>query len=158
MTTAIYPGTFDPFTLGHVDLIERAAKLYEKVIVAIADSPKKQPLFSLEERLQLGHTLFKPLPNVQLLGFDGLLVDFVRQHYAEVVIRGIRTIGDFDFELQLARMNRYLSPGLETVFLLPGEQYTHISATLVREIASLHGDVSTLVPAVVSTALKTKFK
>jgi pantetheine-phosphate adenylyltransferase len=158
MTTAIYPGTFDPFTLGHVDLIERAAKLYDKVIVAIANSPQKLPLFSLEERLQLGQTLFAQLPNVQLAGFDSLLVDFVRQHKAQVVIRGIRTIGDFDFELQLARMNRHLLPGLETIFLLPGEQYTHISATLVREIASLHGDVSTLVPAVVKTALKTKFK
>jgi pantetheine-phosphate adenylyltransferase len=153
MTIAIYPGTFDPFTLGHVDLVLRAAGLFERVIVAIAASPSKQPLFSLTERLALGQNLFSSIPNVEALPFSGLLVDFARQQQANVVIRGIRSVGDFEFEEQLARMNAHLQPGLETLFMLPAVQYAHISSTLVREIAGLGGDVSSLVPAAVSQVL-----
>ncbi|MFN7097317.1 MAG: pantetheine-phosphate adenylyltransferase [Gammaproteobacteria bacterium] len=156
MMIAVYPGTFDPFTLGHVDLVQRAARLFDKLIVAIAASPGKQPMFTLEERIALGKTLFKSLPQVEVIGFDGLLIDFVVKHHAGVLVRGIRTIGDFDFELQLARMNRHLRPEVETMFILPSEKYIHISATLVREIAALGGDISTLVPAIVKSEMDKK--
>ncbi|NNM59937.1 MAG: pantetheine-phosphate adenylyltransferase [Legionellales bacterium] len=149
MTIAIYPGTFDPFTLGHVDLVERAVRLFDKLIVAVASSTRKQPLFDLTQRVEWGKSLFAGLPTVEVIGFDGLLIDLVSLHHANVIMRGIRTIGDFDFELQLARMNRHLQPDIETVFILPSEKYCHISATLVREISALGGDVSTLVPDIV---------
>lgn len=153
MTIAIYPGTFDPFTLGHVDLVERAARLFEKVIVAVATSTQKQTLFDLTERTKLGQAIFEPFSNVEVTHFKGLLMDFAKAQDAQVVVRGIRTIGDFDFELQLARMNRHLEPGVETMFILPSEKYGHISATLVREIAALGGDISSLVPENVKCAL-----
>lgn len=156
MTIAVYPGTFDPFTLGHVDLVQRASRLFDKLVVAIATSSNKHPIFSLEERIKLGKELFKKLPNVEVIGFDGLLIDFVSEHNAKVLVRGIRTIGDFDFELQLARMNRHLKPDVETMFILPSEKYIHISATLVREIAALGGDISTLVPDIINTAMDKK--
>ncbi len=149
MTIAVYPGTFDPFTLGHVDLVERASRLFDKLVVAVAESSRKQPMFDLDERLGWGTSLFQHLPTVEVVSFDGLLIDLVTLHQADVVVRGIRTIGDFDFEMQLARMNRHLKPSMETVFILPSEKYCHISATLVREIAVLGGDVSTLVPDLV---------
>lgn len=156
MTKAVYPGTFDPFTLGHVDLVQRASRLFDKLVIAIAASPNKQPVFNYDERIKLGKELFKKLPNVEVHGFDGLLIDFVAKHKANVLVRGIRTIGDFDFELQLARMNRHMNPDVETMFILPSEKYIHISATLVREIAALGGDVSTLVPDIVKHELDNK--
>lgn len=158
MTIAIYPGTFDPFTLGHVDVIKRAAMLFERVIVAVAASAAKQTLFTLEERLAFGQKIFKNEPTIAVQSFTGLLVDFVKQQQATVILRGIRHGGDFDFEQQLARMNTRLSPGLETLFILPAETYAPISATLVREIAMLGGDVASLVPEVVYKALTNKFK
>jgi pantetheine-phosphate adenylyltransferase len=156
MTIAVYPGTFDPFTLGHVDLVQRASRLFDKLVIAIAASPNKHPVFNFEERVALGKTLFKNMPNVEVLGFNGLLIDFVAKQKANVLVRGIRTIGDFDFELQLARMNRHLKPDVETMFILPSEKYIHISATLVREIAALGGDVSTLVPEIIKLELDKK--
>lgn len=156
MVAAVYPGTFDPFTLGHVDLVERAARLFDKLIVAIAANPQKMPLFTMAERIALGQQLFQSIPNVTVVGFDGLLIDFVTQQHAGVLVRGIRTIGDFDFELQLARMNRHLQPDIETLFIMPSEKYIHISSTLVREIAALGGDISTLVPNLIKTALDHK--
>lgn len=157
MTIAVYPGTFDPFTLGHLDLVERAARLFDKIIVAIAASTAKKPWLSLAERVALGQELFQPYSNVEVRGFEGLLLDFVTEQQAQVLIRGIRTIGDFDFELQLARMNRHLQPKIETLFILPSEKYIHISATLVREIAVLGGDISTLVPTIVQQHISNKY-
>lgn len=158
MVIAVYPGTFDPFTLGHLDLVERASRLFDKVIIAIASSAQKKTLFSLNERVAIGKELFQSFDKVEVIGFEGLLIDFVAEHQAQVLMRGIRTIGDFDLEIQLARMNRHLQPHVETMFILPSEKYIHISATLVREIAMLKGDVSTLVPASVLRHITKKIK
>jgi pantetheine-phosphate adenylyltransferase len=155
---AVYPGTFDPITLAHADLIERAAKLFKHVTVAIAASPHKKPLFDINERMLLAKSTLKHIPNVTIEGFSGLLVDFAKAHDAEVAIRGLRSVGDFDYEFQLARMNRDLAPWLETVFLTPKESYAFISSTLVREIASLHGSVDKFVAADVVKALIGKFR
>lgn len=158
MKTVIFPGTFDPITLGHVDLIERAAKLFDKVVLAIASSEKKQPLFSLEQRIQLCEQSFAHLDNIEAQGFSGLLVDFAQSHHSHIVLRGTRTIADFEYELQLANMNRAMQPGFETVFLNALPKLSHISSSLVREIAMLGGDVKTFVPAPVFNALAEKFK
>lgn len=155
---AVYPGTFDPITLAHADLIERAAKLFKHVIVAIAANPHKKPLFDIEERITLAQHTLKHIPNVTIVGFSGLLVDFAKAHDVEVTIRGLRTAGDFDYEFQLARMNRDLAPWFETIFLTPKESYAFISSTLVREIASLHGHVEKFVAPEVAKALARKFK
>ncbi len=158
MTIAIYPGTFDPFTLGHVDLVNRHAKLFDRLIVAIAASPAKQPLFSLDERIAAGKQLFSTMKHVEVQGFSGLLVDFAQQQGAHAILRGIRTIADFEYEQQLARMNAHLRPGIETLFVLPAAHYAHISSSLVREIASLGGDVSSLVPDAIQQALQQKHR
>ena len=145
----IYPGTFDPMTLGHEDLVRRAAKLFQHVIVGIAGSPNKKPFFTLEERVDIAHEVLADLPNVEIHGFDCLLMDFMRQHGAKVILRGLRAASDFEYEFQMAGMNRNLYPDVETVFLTPGEQYMFISATMVREIAGLGGNVGKFVqPAV----------
>ncbi len=154
---AVYAGTFDPFTDGHVDLVERAAHLFDHVIVAIAASPQKNPLFSLEERVSLGREILQPYSNVEILGFDCLLLDFAKEHQANVILRGLRTVTDFDYEFQLASMNRFLNPKIQSIFLMPAEKYMYISASLVREIASLGGDVTGFVPPPVAAALKKKF-
>lgn len=154
---AVYAGTFDPITCGHVDLIERATRVFEKIIVAIAASPKKQPLFSLAERVQLTADVLRVYANVQVLGFDSLLLDFAKAHQANVVLRGLRTVTDFDYEFQLASMNRHLNPTIESIFMMPAENYMSISSSLVREIASLGGDVTGFVPALAVQALKEKF-
>ncbi len=156
--TAIYPGTFDPVTNGHVDLIARAAKLYQKVIVAVAVNNNKTPLFSLDERVALVQGVIHDFPNVSVIGFNTLLVEFAKQQGARVILRGLRAVSDFEYEFQLAGMNRRLSPNLETMFLTPAEQYEFISSTMIREIARLQGDVSSFVPPFVQQALTEKFK
>lgn len=156
--TVLYPGTFDPITNGHTDLIHRAARLFDKVIVAVAANPGKQPAFSLEERADLARTVLAGLSNVEVCGFDNLLADFVKEKDANVILRGLRAVSDFEHEFQLASMNRHLAPEVETVFMTPAEQYTYISSSLVREIAALGGDVSGLVHEVVRAALKDRMR
>ncbi|MBT4808146.1 MAG: pantetheine-phosphate adenylyltransferase [Acidiferrobacteraceae bacterium] len=141
-TKAIYPGTFDPITKGHIDLAERASKLFDEVVIAIAASPSKQPLFDVDERLEMAQISLSHIDNISLVGFDGLLIECVRTAQAQVVIRGLRAVSDFEYEFQLAAMNRRLDPTVETMFLTPSENYTFLSASMVKEIASLGGDVS----------------
>jgi pantetheine-phosphate adenylyltransferase len=150
---AIYPGTFDPITNGHLDLIARAAKLYHKVIVAVAVNRNKTPLFTLEERVALAKAVTPEFSNVDVIGFDNLLVDCAREQGANVILRGLRAVSDFEYEFQLAGMNRRLAPQLETMFLTPAEQYEFISSSMIREIAELNGDVSDFVPAIVQQRL-----
>ncbi|MBI4206827.1 MAG: pantetheine-phosphate adenylyltransferase [Betaproteobacteria bacterium] len=155
---AVYPGTFDPMTLGHEDLARRAARLFDKVILAIADSRAKRPFFTLEERVEMAREVLKDLPNVEVMGFSGLLMKFVKQHKARVVVRGLRAVSDFEYEFQLAGMNRGLYPDVETLFLTPGEQHMFVSATIVREISILGGDVSQFVHPYVAKRLKSKIR
>lgn len=154
---AIYPGTFDPVTNGHLDLIARAAKIYNEVIVAVAENKGKTPLFSLYERVALVEAVARHFPNVRVIGFDNLLVDCAKQHGANVILRGLRAVSDFEYEFQLAGMNRRLSPELETMFLTPAEQYEFISSSMIREIARLKGDVGIFVPPIVCQQLMAKF-
>lgn len=154
MATAFYPGTFDPATLGHVDLIRRAAKLFDEVIVGVADNSDKSPLFTLNERVTLLEQVVGGLDNVRVTGFNNLLVDCVREHNADTILRGLRAVSDFEYEFQLAAMNRHLDPGIETTFLTPAESYAFLSSTLIKEVASLGGDVSEFVPPQVMQALK----
>ena len=145
MKRAVYPGTFDPFTKGHEDLVRRAASLFDEVIVAVADSQAKNPLFSLADRVKIAKEVVTPFGNVFVAGFSGLLMDFIRENQAKIVVRGLRAVSDFEYEFQLSGMNRNLYPDVETLFLTPAEQYTFISGTMVREIALLGGDVSAFV-------------
>jgi pantetheine-phosphate adenylyltransferase len=145
MTTAVYPGTFDPLTRGHEDLVRRASRLFDHLVVGVADSRSKRPFFSLSERVQIAKEILGHYPNVTVHGFQGLLKDFVRDHDAKVIIRGLRAVSDFEYEFQLAGMNRYLLPDVETMFLTPSDQYQFISGSIVREIAMLGGDVSKFV-------------
>tara|TARA_R110002050_G_scaffold9504_1_gene33067 strand:- start:209381 stop:209860 length:480 start_codon:yes stop_codon:yes gene_type:complete len=156
ITTAIYPGTFDPITNGHIDLVMRASKLFDKVIVAVAINPGKKPAFSLEERVDLAKQTLAGLDNVEVCGFEGLLINVANQKQAKVIIRGLRAVSDFEHEFQLAGMNRRMRPEIETLFLTPAEQFTYISSSLVREIAALGGDVSEFVAPCVMAALKAK--
>ncbi len=151
---AVYPGTFDPITNGHQDLVRRAASIFERVIVAIAANPNKAPMFSLDMRVDLARRVLCDLPNVQVLGYSGLTVEFARKQGAQVIVRGLRAVSDFEFEFQLANMSRHLERDIETVFLTPQEQFTFISSTLVREIAVLGGDVSEFVHPIVEEELK----
>jgi len=155
--TAIYPGTFDPITDGHLDLILRASKLFTHVIVAVAANEGKAPLFTLDERVEIASKVTSHLSNVSIIGFNNLLVDCAKEHKADVVLRGLRAVSDFEYEFQLAGMNRRLSPELETVFLTPAEQYEFISSSMIREIARLKGDVSSFVPKYVKEKLQQKF-
>ena len=157
MKTIVYPGTFDPITNGHIDLIERASKLFDKIIVAIASNQKKSPLFDIDERISLAGECLQHLPNVEIKGFDYLLVNFVNDCEADAVMRGLRAVSEFEYEFQLANMNRALSPDIESIFLTPAEKFSYISSSLVREISSLKGDVSKFVPANVGDALIKKF-
>jgi len=150
---ALYPGTFDPITNGHIDLIKRATKLFDSVVVAIAASSKKNPKFSLEERVELAEKVLTDCPNVTVKSFDILLIDFARQQDATVLIRGLRAVSDFEYEFQLASMNRNLAPDLESVFLMPADEYSFISSSLVKEVAALGGDVSKFVHPIVFKAL-----
>lgn len=158
MKTIVYPGTFDPITNGHIDLIERASKLFDKIIVSIASSKKKSPLFTIEERISLAAECLSHLPNVEIKGFDYLLVNFVKDCDGDAVMRGLRAVSDFEYEFQLANMNRALSPDVESIFLTPAEKFSYISSSLVREISSLQGDVTKFVPANVADALVKKFQ
>ncbi len=157
-TTAIYPGTFDPVTRGHADLVCRAARLFERVIVAVAKSTSKQTVFSLDERLAMAREVLAEYPNVEVCAFDGLLVTFARSRGATVILRGLRAVSDFEYEFQLAGMNRKLADDIETMFLTPAEQYTYISSSLVREIAALGGDVAPFVHDVVMAELVNKLR
>lgn len=145
MRIAVYPGTFDPLTRGHEDLVRRGAKIFDKLVVGVADSPNKKPFFTMDERVQIAREVLSHYPNVEVKGFRGLLKDFVRDNGANVIIRGLRAVSDFEYEFQMAGMNRYLLPDVETMFLTPSDQYQFISGTIVREIASLGGDVSKFV-------------
>ncbi len=156
--TVLYPGTFDPITHGHTDLVQRAARLFDRVVVAVAAVSGKAPVFSLEERVELARVALGDLPNVSVCSFDGLLVRFVREQGASVILRGLRAVSDFEYEFQLASMNRHLDPDVETVFLTPAEQYSFISSSLVREIASLGGDISAFVHPEVAAALKSRMR
>jgi pantetheine-phosphate adenylyltransferase len=153
----VYPGTFDPITRGHEDIVRRALNLFDEVVVAVAANVPKQPCFNLSERVELASQVLAGLPGVSVLPFDGLLVDFVRSLGARMVLRGLRAISDFEFEFQLAGMNRRLDPEMETVFLTPAEQHMFVSASMVREIARLHGDVSPFVHPLVAARLATRF-
>jgi pantetheine-phosphate adenylyltransferase len=153
---AVYPGTFDPITLGHEDIVRRAADLFDEVIVAVAGSTNKRTMFSLEERVSLAQAVFRGASNVKVMGFGGLLMQFVQEQGAQMVIRGLRAASDFEYEFQLAGMNRKLFPQLETIFLTPSEQYMFISSTLVREVATFDGDVHQFVSPTVEAAIKNK--
>ncbi|OAN17000.1 phosphopantetheine adenylyltransferase [Photobacterium jeanii] len=154
--TVIYPGTFDPITNGHLDLIERAAAMFDHVIVGIAASPSKKPLFDLQERVALAEHITRHLSNVTIVGFSGLLVDFAKEYQANVLVRGLRAVSDFEYEFQLANMNRRLMPELETVFLTPAEENSFISSTIVKEVALHNGDVSQFVDPFITDALMKK--
>jgi len=158
MNRVLYPGTFDPITKGHSDLIERAARLFDAVIVAVAASPKKNPLFTLEQRVQLAREVTAHLPNVEVVGFSNLLVHFVKEQQANILLRGLRAVSDFEYEFQLANMNRQLAPTVESMFLTPSEKYSFISSTLVREVALLGGDVGQFVHPAVASALSERAK
>ena len=151
---AIYPGTFDPITRGHEDLVRRAASLFDKLILAIAESPSKRPFFTLDERVEMASEILADVSNVEIVGFNTLLMDFVHERGAKVIVRGLRAVSDFEYEFQMAGMNRSLYPEVETVFLTPGEQYMFISATMVREIARLGGDVGKFVQPSVNKRLR----
>lgn len=153
---AVYPGTFDPITLGHEDLVRRAAHLFDEVIVAVAGSTNKTTLFSLEERVQLAQQVFGSYDNVKVVGFGGLLMQFVQEQQAQIVIRGLRAASDFEYEFQLAGMNRKLYPKLETMFLTPSDEYMFVSSSLVREVAKLGGEVDQFVSKIVENAIKKK--
>src|SRR6187399_2464477 len=156
MRTVIYPGSFDPLTNGHLDVIQRATKLFDKVIVAVAQNESKNPLFDLNERVALAREAIGHLPQVEVDSFDGLLVDYVESRSGQAVVRGLRAVSDFEFEFQLALMNRKLNERIETIFMMPKDTYTFLSSRIVKEIARLGGDVTSFVPANVQKALKTK--
>ena len=156
MSVAIYPGSFDPLTNGHVDIIERGARLFDRIIVAMLINMDKAPLFTVAERVDIAREVFGGLPNVEVDTFDGLLVDYARRRRATVIVRGLRAISDFEFEMQMALMNRRLNPEVETAFMMPAEQYTYVSSRLVKEIVALGGSVSGLVPPTVERRLREK--
>ena len=155
-TLAVYPGSFDPLTNGHVDIITRGARLFDRIIVAILVNAEKSPLFSMAERVEIARVVFKDYPNVEVDTFDGLLVDYVERRKARVIVRGLRAISDFEFEFQLALMNRRLNSEIETVFMMPAEQYSYISSRLIKEVFALGGRVHGLVPDMVEARLRDK--
>jgi len=158
MNTVVYPGTFDPITNGHTNIVERAAKLFDKVIIAVAASPKKQPLFTIEKRVEMAKEVLQHLDNVEVVGFSNLLAEFVVENNVNIILRGLRAVSDFEFEFQLADMNRRLVPQAESLFLTPDNHLSYISSTLIREIATLGGCVTEFVSPVVVEALKLRFK
>jgi pantetheine-phosphate adenylyltransferase len=159
MKRAIYPGSFDPLTFGHIDIIERSVRLFDTVVVALLTNPQKTPLFTVEERVEILEQILKPrFPTVEIEVFHGLLVDYAMHKNANVIVRGIRAVTDFEYEFQMALMNRRLAPTIETVFMMPAENYSYLSSKLVKEIAELGGNVSGLVPEIVEKRLKQRFK
>ncbi len=154
---AIYPGTFDPITLGHMDLILRASRIFDKLILAVSKSSRKNPLFSLSERVQMARELCKDFHNVEVMEFDGLLIDFARKHKVKVIVRGLRAFSDFEYEFQMALTNRQLANDIETLFLMPTEDYSYITSSMVRELASFGGDLTKFVPPLVRKALLNRF-
>ena len=156
MKLAVYPGSFDPLTNGHVDIIERGTRLFDKIIVAVLVNVDKSPLFTIQERVEIVRDVFKTSPNVEVDTFDGLLVDYVASRHADVIVRGLRALSDFESEFQMALMNRRLSPEVETVFMMHAEQYTYISSRMIKEVFSLGGQVRGLVPAIVESKLRQK--
>ena len=158
MNKAVYPGTFDPITRGHEDLVRRASRIFDSVIVAVADSASKKPFFDIEERVDMARAVLSDYGNVSVVSFSGLLMDFVRERNAKVILRGLRAVSDFEYEFQMAGMNRNLYPEVETLFLTPSEQYMFISATIVREIAMLGGDVSPFVHPLIASRLVAKIE
>jgi pantetheine-phosphate adenylyltransferase len=155
-TLAVYPGSFDPLTNGHVDIITRGARIFDRIIVAILINAEKAPLFSMDERLKITREVFQDFPNVEVDTFDGLLVDYVERRHAQVIVRGLRAVSDFEFEFQMALMNRRLNGKIETVFMMPAEQYSYISSRLIKEVFSLGGQVHGLVPDTVEERLRQK--
>ena len=155
-TLAIYPGTFDPLTNGHVDIIQRGSKLFDRIVVAVLLNVEKSPLFTVPERIEIAQEVFRPYPNVEVDTFDGLLVEYARRKRAGVIVRGLRAISDFEYEMQMALMNRHLNPEVETVFMMPAEPYTYVSSRLVKEVVALGGSVTTLVPSIVEDRLREK--
>ena|SRR6202043_2259481 len=155
-TVAVYPGSFDPLTNGHVDIIMRGARLFDRIIVAILVNAEKLPLFSMDERIEIARAVFKDHENVEVDTFDGLLVDYIERRGAQVIVRGLRAVSDFEFEFQMALMNQRLNPKIETVFMMPAEQYTYISSRLIKEVFSLGGRVNGLVPELVEERLRGK--
>jgi pantetheine-phosphate adenylyltransferase len=153
---AIYPGSFDPLTNGHVDIIQRGSRLFERIIVAILLNVEKAPLFTVQERVEIAREVFRPYANVEVDTFDGLLVEYARRKRAGVIVRGLRAISDFEYEMQMALMNRHLNPEVETVFMMPAEPYTYVSSRLVKEVVALGGSVTTLVPTIVEDRLRDK--
>jgi pantetheine-phosphate adenylyltransferase len=156
MIKVVYPGTFDPFTRGHEDLVRRAARVFDRVVVGVADSRSKQPLFTAAERVEMARDTLADIANVEVIGFSALLMDFVREQGAKIILRGLRAVSDFEYEFQMAGMNRHLHPDVETLFLTPSEQYTFISATIVREIARFGGDVSHFVHPAVTLRIRAR--
>jgi len=154
---AMYPGTFDPFTNGHNDLVRRACRIFDRVVVSIAANPNKAPLFTLDQRVDIASRVLADVPNVEVMGYSGLTVEFARQHGLNVIVRGLRAVSDFEFEFQLATMSRHLNGEVETVFLTPSEQFSFVSSTLIREIASLGGNVREFVDPIVAEALADRF-
>jgi pantetheine-phosphate adenylyltransferase len=152
----VYPGTFDPVTKGHIDLVERSLRIFDELIVAISANPKKRPLFSLEERMDMFRKVVTRFKHVRIEGFDGLLVDYVREKKAAGIIRGLRAVSDFEYEMQMALMNRRLNPDVETVFMMPAEPYTYVSSRLVKEVVALGGSVKGIVPEIVERRLREK--
>ncbi len=157
MTTVVYPGTFDPITNGHTNLVERATRVFDNIIIAVAASPKKRPLFPLEQRVELAQEVLSHIDNVEVIGFENLLAEFVREHQGNVILRGLRAVSDFEYEFQLADMNRRLVPQAESIFLTPDNHLSYISSTLIREIAVLGGNVEEFVHPSVAKALTTHF-
>ena len=155
--TAVYPGTFDPITNGHLDIISRGGTLFDRIIVAILSNPEKDPLFPLDERVDILRAVVGKRPGVAVEVFDGLLVEYARERGAQVIVRGLRALSDFEYEFQMTQMNQRLEPGIQTVFMMPSETYSYVSSRLVKEVARLGGDVTGLVPAEVSTRLKRRF-
>lgn len=155
-TKAIYPGTFDPFTHGHLDLVTRAAQMFDHLIVAVAASPSKKPLFSLDERVALATHVTSHIPNVEVLGFSELMAHFAQKHHANILVRGLRAVSDFEFEMQLANMNRHLLPTLESIFLMPSQEWSFISSSLVKEVARHGGDITDFLPPTIADALMAK--
>jgi pantetheine-phosphate adenylyltransferase len=153
---AVYPGTFDPITFGHIDIVERATKLFDQVIVAVAVNTAKNPVFSLDERVALTREVLARYDNVKVFGFESLLMTFMQEHHANIILRGIRAVSDFDYEFQIAGMNRHLNPEIESLFLMPAENYTYISSSFVREIAKLGGDITHFVPTTILHAMQKK--